>query len=126
MAAEVLKSEQLRERLGDDALDADEVERRQAVVDEARRLGLEAGLPIKHGSVMPSIPAQLKVIDEPAAAVAYTTAYRMLSWDVHGGPRAFLSGSFERRNDGTVSYEENLTPEDMLSTRALVAGIVAS
>jgi hypothetical protein len=76
--------------------------------------------------VLPSVAGQLQVIAEPAADVAYTTTYRTASWDVHAGPRAFLVGTFSPRNDGSVSYEEGLSPQELLPSRALAVGIVAS
>jgi hypothetical protein len=126
MAEEVRRSPQLRERLGEDPLSDEELDRRRASVDAARALGVAAGLPVKRGAVLPSTAAQLAVIDEPAARAAYAFAYRLTSWDVHAGPRAFLVGSFEIRKDGSVSYEERPTPESLLPGRALAIGTFAS
>jgi hypothetical protein len=102
-----------------------ELQERRAKVAEARERARAAGLPVG-SQVLPSIAGQLKVIDEPAADIAYTTAYRTASWDVRAGPRAFLVGAWTRHEDGRVSYDERLPPEKLLPTRALAVGIVAS
>jgi hypothetical protein len=125
MAEEVRSSPHLRDRPDVGKLDEAEFEQRRQTVDEARQRALDAGLSV--GSrVLPSVVGQLKVIDEPPAWVAYMTAYRVASWDVHTGSRAFLAGTFSPRNDGSVSYGEHPSPENVLSTRALAVGIVAS
>jgi hypothetical protein len=49
----------------------------------------------------------LKVIDEPAANSAYAFGFRIGSWDVHTGARAFVVGEREERNDGSASYVEH-------------------
>jgi hypothetical protein len=124
MVEEIRSSPELRARLGEEPLDDAELEARRAKVDESRRRAHEAGLP--GGGVLPSVRGQLQVINEAAADIAYTTAYRTASWDIHAGPRAFLVGTFTTHNDRTVSYEEKLSPEQLLPTRALAVGIVAS
>jgi len=126
MAEEVLGSAHLSSRLGEDLLDGAELEARKERVNAARERGVNAGLPVKRGSVLPSIGAQLKVINEPAAHTAYTLAYRSLSWDVHSSPRLFLSGIWAEHNDGTFSYEEQPSEKDLLPTKALAIGTFAS
>jgi hypothetical protein len=100
---EIRRSPHLGDRLDVVPLDDGELAERRRKVDEARRRALEARLPVERGSVMPSLPAQLEVIDEPAAYVGYTFVYRVASWDVHPAPRAFLVGSWTPHEDGRVS-----------------------
>ena len=126
MAEEVLGSALLSGRLGEDLLDTAELQARKQRVDEARQHGISAGLPVKRGSVLPSVPSQLKVINEPAADTAYTLAYRSLSWDIHSSPRVFISGVWTEHNDGTFSYEEQPLENDLLPTKALAIGTFAS
>jgi hypothetical protein len=125
MNDEIREWPSLQERIGTHVLDDEELEERRAKVHEARKLAGEAGLP-DGSAVLPSIRGQLKVIDEESAWVMYITAYRTASWDVHVGPRTFLIGTFSEHKDGTVSYAEPLSAEQLLPTRALVLGIVAS
>lgn len=104
-------------RIPDDPSD----EERRKTVRDARKLAIEAGLPgaDKRSALLPSTPEQLKLIDEPAASEAYTLGYRPMSWDVHSGTPSFLNGLFETRNDGSVSYTEESTAEDLAGVRAL-------
>jgi hypothetical protein len=97
MHEEVMGSPELRERLGEDPLPAEEAEARAADVAAIRAVGVAAGLPIKNGSLVPSLPAQLKVIDEPAANSAYAFGFRIGSWDVHTGARSFVVGDLGAR-----------------------------
>jgi Family of unknown function (DUF5677) len=126
MAEEVGRTPHLRARFTEDALDSTELARRRERVAKAREQAIAAGLPVKTGSLLPAIPAQLKAINEPAADAAYTFAYRALNWDVHGGARAFLIGECTTHHDGRVSYQENITAKQALPTRALAAATFAS
>ncbi len=126
MAEEILGSPHLSSQVPEDPLADAEIESRKRRVDKARVRGGEAGLPVKRGSVLPSVPAQLKVINEGAADVAYTFAYRSLSWDVHGSPRVFLAGTWAEHNDGRFSYDERLSAQDLLPAKALAIGTFAS
>jgi hypothetical protein len=125
MAEEISASPELLQKLGGMPLDDAELQERRAKVAAARERAREAELP-DGSQVLPSIRGQLKVIDEPAAEIAYTTAYRTASWDIHAGPRAFLTGTWTTHEDGRASYDERLPPEKLLPTRALAVGIVAS
>ncbi len=73
----------------------------------------------KKGPVLPSMAQQLSTIAEPAASEAYTFGYRPMSWETHTNPRAFLSGEFVERNDGTVSYSDASERADLIGVRAL-------
>lgn len=127
MSEEVRVSPYLLEHLGEIPLGEVEVETRQQVVAEARRRAIEAGLPgVKSGSVMPSIPGQLKVIKEPAADSAYTFLYRSFSWEVHAGPRAFLIGELTPTNDGRVFYVEQPSADDRLHVHVVAIATFAS
>lgn len=42
-----------------------------------------------------------------------------MSWETHTNPRAFLSGEFVERNDGTVSYSDASERADLIGVRAL-------
>jgi hypothetical protein len=126
MLNEIEGSTHLSSQLPEGLLDGTELEARKCRVSEARERGVKAGLPIKRGSVLPSVSAQLKVIAEPAAETAYTFAYRSLSWDVHGSPRVFLSGTWMEHNDGTFSYTERPSAKDLLPAKALAIGTFAS
>ncbi len=57
---------------------------------------------------------------------AYTLAYRSLGHDVHGSARAFQRGSFSICDDGGVRFEDAVSGEYLLSTRALNATTFAS
>jgi hypothetical protein len=126
MAEEIRSTPHLGDVLGDEPLDAEELERRRAVVAAARKRAQDAGLPVGGSTVLPSIAGQLQVIAEPAADIAYTTAYRTASWDIHVGPRGFLVGTYLPHGDGSVSYNESVSAAELLSTRALGIGVVAS
>jgi len=104
-------------RIPDDPSD----EERRNTIRDARKLAIEAGLPgaEKRSPLLPSTPEQLKLIDERAASEAYTLGYRPMSWEVHSGAPSFLNGLFEPRNDGSVSYTEESTSEDLVGVRAL-------
>jgi hypothetical protein len=103
-------------RIPDDPAD----EERRETVKAARKLAIEAELPgaEKRSALLPSTPGQLELIDERAASEAYTLGYRPMSWDVHSGAPSFLNGLFEPRNDGSVSYTEESTAEELVGVRA--------
>lgn len=80
----------------------------------------------KKGPVLPGMAMQLSTIAEPAASEAYTFGYRPMSWETHTNPRAFLSGEFVERNDGTVSYSDATERADLIGVRALSLTTFAS
>jgi hypothetical protein len=127
MSEDVRLSSHLLARLGEVPLDEVEIEARQQVVAQARERAKDAGLPVsKNGSVLPSIPGQLKVIEEPAADSAYVFLYRSFSWEVHAGPRAFLVGTLTSTNDGRVFYDEQQSPADLLHIHVVAIATFAS
>jgi hypothetical protein len=126
IADEIRRKPHIREAVGEDPLDDTELAARRAKVEQTRKRALAAGLRVGGSAVLPSISEQLQVIDDPAADIVYTTAYRAASWDVHTAPRAFLVGTWTTQEDGRVSYAESPSLAELLGTRALAVGIVAS
>jgi hypothetical protein len=115
------------ERWGNVPISSNDLDERRTKVRTARKLALDADLPwAKGSSLMPTTSQQLEIIDEPAAREAYTTAYRPMSWEVHTGTPSFLSGLFEKRNDGSVSYTETASATDLIGPRALSLTTFAS
>jgi hypothetical protein len=126
IADEIREKPDLREAVGQDPIDPAELADRRQKVEAARKRALEAGLPVDRGAVLPPVSRQLQVINEPVADIIYALAYREHSWDIHAGPRAFLAGSCTERNDGTVSYSDSVSAEQLLLSRARASAMVAS
>lgn len=96
------------ERWGRPNIPAVTLRERRARVSAARQRARDAEVAGvgRRGAVMPSTAQQLDTIGEPAASEAYTFAYRPMAWDIHTNARTFLAGTFEEKNDGTVSYTD--------------------
>jgi hypothetical protein len=115
-------------RWGKLEIDESTIGERRATIAAARRRAVAAGVPgAERGSALvPSTVQQLEVIDENAASEVYTLGYRPMSWEVHSGAQALQNGTFEERNDASVSYSEAATAEDMAGPRALCLTTFAS
>jgi hypothetical protein len=125
---ELHADEHLAERWSLAPLPPEALDDRKLIVAEARAKGREAKVPgvTKNGTVMPGTYQQRKLLKEHAADEAYIMAYRILSWDMHVSPRTFQIGSYEPRNDGSVSYSEEIPPADSVAERALAVAMMAS
>lgn len=109
---EFTRSEEMSKRWKAFPIDLTGLPARKAEVKEAREEALTAEVPgvAKSGAVLPSISKLLKIIDELATYEAYTLAYRVLSWEVHGGAPTVLTERFREHSDGTVSYLQQHGP----------------
>jgi hypothetical protein len=107
------------ERWGLMPFDEDVLEEKRQRVRDARAKALAAGLVGvgEKGPVLPNMAKQLLTIAEPAASEAYTFGYRPMSWETHTNARALLSGAFEQRNDGTVSYSDAADSSELIDVR---------
>jgi uncharacterized protein DUF5677 len=121
-------NEALRDRWGQSPLTTVERAARRNTVAAARQQAQAAGVVGvgKSGSVLPTTKAQLAAINEPGANEAYTFAYRALSPDPHAGARAVLRGRLDRPGDGTASYRDDVSADDVLPARALALTTFAS
>jgi hypothetical protein len=101
----------MTERWGRARLPENMLEERKENVRKARERAREAEVTGvgENGAVLPGPIQQVDMLNEPAASEAYTLAYRMQSGDVHSGPQAVQAGLWEPRNDGTVSYRDEIT-----------------
>lgn len=109
---EFARSKEMRERWAAFPLNTTGAQERRAEVENARNKARKAGVKGvgEGGAVLPSISTLLAIIDELGAYEGYTLAYRVLSWEVHGGAPAVLTERFREHSDGTLSYIQQRGP----------------
>lgn len=119
----------MTERWGELPVTEAQLDACREIVADARRRAREANIPgvSERGPVLPSTRDQLATIKELGADEAYVLAYRTLSWEIHGGSRAFLAGTFTEHDDGRVSYADHARDDDdLIAGRALATTTFAS
>jgi hypothetical protein len=128
IAEEISQSAMMATRWPRHAAELAGLSERRREVDDAREKARAAGVNGvgSTGAVFPSIAAQLVTIADPAADEAYTLGYRILSWDVHGGPHAFATGVWLETEDGRRSFEDSVSPEQLAGARALAIATLGS
>jgi len=91
------------------------------VVSEARQLASASNDPSvgPRGPLIPSTSRQVQLLNDDAATEAYVFAYRRFSGDVHGGLISFDLLHVDERGDDVVSLSEEVSADDLRSTRVL-------
>jgi hypothetical protein len=98
-------------------------------VDDTRREARELGVPgvPDKGPLIPTIAEQVRLLNDEAATEAYVFAYRRFSGDVHGGVVSFDRLAVdESRGDGWLSMSDNVSTDELYSTRVLALTTFAS
>lgn len=124
---EFARSKEMKERWAAFPLNTEGAQERRAEVEQVRDNARKAGVKGvgENGAVLPSISTLLAIIDELGAYEGYTLAYRVLSWEVHGGAPAVLTERFREHEDGALSYIQQRGPGTD-GERALAISIFAS
>lgn len=128
LVRELERDRDLVEKLGEPEFPAGWHEQIEEFVDAARAKAQAVGVKGvgPSGSVIPSMWSIAFEHGDLATREAYTLAYRSLGHDVHGSARAFQRGRFSICDDGGVRFEDTITDDYRLSTRALNATTFAS